>query len=60
MGSAAAFMPTCLKAARLRSPPKEAPRAISTAIFSLLAHWQYTSSRYWAIFSKISVLGVPG
>ena len=45
--------------AKERTPDMEAPMAASTATFSFGAHSAYISS-YWAVFSKISVLGVPG
>ena len=38
----------------------EAPAADSTATFSFGAHSAFISSLYKAIFSSISVLGVPG
>ena len=42
-----------------RTPESDAPIAVSSAVFSLDDHSQYTS-RYCARLSLISVLGVPG
>ena len=42
-----------------RAPPKEPPMATSSATFSFGAH-SASISAYWARYSEISVLGVPG
>jgi hypothetical protein len=42
------------------TPARDAPIAASKATFSLGAHSQYNKPLYRAIFSRISVLGVPG
>ena len=41
------------------APAMEAPQATSRATFSLVDHSELISS-YFEMFSKISVLGVPG
>ena len=51
--------PTCFIPQKARRPAKDAPKAASSATFSLGAHSAYTSS-YLAMDSVISVLGVPG
>ena len=58
-GSAATLTPTCFMATRVRAPPMEAPQPTSKATFSLGDHWA-AISLYWMMFSRISVLGVPG
>ena len=59
-GSAATFKPTCFMEATVLAPAIDAPAADSTATFSFGAHSAFISSLYKAIFSSISVLGVPG
>ena len=59
IGSAATLTPTCFMAAIALAPAMEAPRATSTATFSLGAH-SACSPLYSARYSRISVLGVPG
>ena len=43
-----------------RAPAMEAPTAVSTATFSFTAHSQRIVSLNFAMFSRISVEGVPG
>ena len=45
---------------RARAPAIEAPMPISMATFSLTDHSQLISPLNLAMFSRISVLGVPG
>jgi len=58
-GSAATLSPTLFIAVKALAPAKLAPIADSTATFSLGAHSDIISL-CGAIFSNISVLGVPG
>ena len=59
-GSIATLSPTCFIAVSARAPAIEAPTAVSTATFSFTAHSQRIVSLSFAMFSRISVEGVPG
>ena len=59
-GSIATLSPTCFIAVRARAPAMDAPTAVSTATFSFTAHSHLTVSLNLAMFSRISVDGVPG
>ena len=59
-GSIATLSPTCFIAVSERAPAIEAPTAVSIATFSLTAHSHFTVSLNFAMFSRISVDGVPG
>ena len=59
-GSIATFSPTCFIAVSARAPAIEAPIAVSIATFSFTAHSHFTVSLNFAMFSSISVDGVPG
>ena len=59
IGSAATLSPTCFIDVIVRMPAMAAPADDSSAVFSLGAHSEAISG-YLAIFSSISVLGVPG
>ena len=59
-GSIATLRPTCFIAVRARAPAIEAPIAVSTATFSFTAHSHLIVSLNFAMFSRISVEGVPG
>ena len=59
-GSIATFSPTCFIAVSARAPAMDAPMAVSIATFSFTAHSQLTVSLNFAMFSRISVEGVPG
>ena len=59
-GSIATFSPTCFMAVSARAPAIEAPMAVSMATFSFTAHSHMTVSLNFAMFSRISVDGVPG
>ena len=59
-GSMATFRPTCFIAVSERAPAIEAPIAVSMATFSFTAHSHFTVSLNLAMFSSISVAGVPG
>ena len=59
-GSAARLSPTCFIEARALAPAIDAPDAASNATFSFGDHSAYISIYLLAMFSNISVLGVPG
>ena len=59
-GSIATFSPTCFMAVSARAPAIDAPIAVSMATFSFTAHSHLTVSLNLAMFSRISVEGVPG
>ena len=59
-GSIATFRPTCFIAVSARAPAMDAPMAVSMATFSFTAHSHFTVSLNFAMFSSISVDGVPG
>ena len=59
-GSAATLRPTCFIDATVLAPANAPPAADSKATFSFGAHSATISFLYKAIFSSISVLGVPG
>ena len=59
-GSIATFRPTCFMAVSDRAPAMDAPIAVSIATFSFTAHSQRIVSLNAAMFSRISVEGVPG
>ena len=56
----ATLRPTCFIAVSDRAPAIEAPIAVSMATFSFTAHSHFTVSLNLAMFSRISVEGVPG
>ena len=59
-GSIATLRPTCFIAVSDRAPTIDAPTAVSIATFSFTAHSHFTVSLNFAMFSRISVEGVPG